>query len=61
MMNLVNLLQTKFGVRCKVWKVASYNEDTSPCIRLRMEQSLKLPHSGQSKGGQIIDKKSVQK
>lgn len=38
-------LQTKFGARCRAWNVAQYNQDSSPSIRLRLDDELDVPAS----------------
>ncbi|TMW53722.1 hypothetical protein DOY81_001190 [Sarcophaga bullata] len=49
-------LQTKFGARCKAWNLAPYNPEAPPCIRLRLEESIKTPKDVVKIG----DKKSIQ-
>lgn len=39
----VDLLQTKFGARCRAWNVAQFNQDQPPTIRLRLDDELKVP------------------
>ncbi|XP_073826873.1 bridge-like lipid transfer protein family member 3B isoform X4 [Musca autumnalis] len=34
-------LQNKFGARCKAWNLAPYNPEAPPCIRLRLEETMK--------------------
>ncbi|KAG5675899.1 hypothetical protein PVAND_005758 [Polypedilum vanderplanki] len=37
-------LQMKFGTRCRAWNMAPYNPESSPCIAIRFEEDLNLPH-----------------
>uniref|UniRef100_A0A1I8QCK1 Uncharacterized protein n=1 Tax=Stomoxys calcitrans TaxID=35570 RepID=A0A1I8QCK1_STOCA len=50
-------LQNKFGARCKAWNLAPYNPEAPPCIRLRLEETLK---SLSDISGSVRDKKSLQ-
>ncbi|XP_075153099.1 bridge-like lipid transfer protein family member 3B isoform X2 [Haematobia irritans] len=50
-------LQNKFGARCKAWNLAPYNPEAPPCIRLRLEETLK---SLSDLSGSVNDKKSLQ-
>ncbi|XP_046804124.1 UHRF1-binding protein 1-like [Lucilia cuprina] len=49
-------LQTKFGARCKAWNLAPYNPEAPPCIRLRLEETIKPPKDATHVG----DKKVIQ-
>lgn len=50
-------IQTKFGARCKAWNLAPYNPEAPPCIRLRLEETIKPPKDVVNVG----DKKAIQK
>ncbi|XP_058981537.1 bridge-like lipid transfer protein family member 3B isoform X3 [Musca domestica] len=50
-------LQNKFGARCKAWNLAPYNPEAPPCIRLRLEETMK-PLSDVAVN--VHDKKSFQ-
>lgn len=58
LMHLTNLLQTKFGARCRAWNVAQYNQDAPPSIRLRLDDELNVPDSV-TKDFTVKDKKEV--
>ncbi|XP_065355354.1 bridge-like lipid transfer protein family member 3B isoform X2 [Calliphora vicina] len=49
-------LQNKFGARCKAWNLAPYNPEAPPCIRLRLEETIKPPKDVVNVG----DKKAIQ-
>lgn len=42
---LIDLLQTKFGARCRAWNVAQFNQEAPPSIRLRLDDELNVPAS----------------
>ncbi|KAM7354386.1 bridge-like lipid transfer protein family member 3B isoform 3-T3 [Cochliomyia hominivorax] len=48
--------KTKFGARCKAWNLAPYNPEAPPCIRLRLEETIKPPKDV----GHVTDKKTIQ-
>ncbi|XP_061388680.1 bridge-like lipid transfer protein family member 3B [Musca vetustissima] len=49
--------KNKFGARCKAWNLAPYNPEAPPCIRLRLEETMK-PLSDVAVN--VHDKKSFQ-
>ncbi|XP_065355355.1 bridge-like lipid transfer protein family member 3B isoform X3 [Calliphora vicina] len=48
--------KNKFGARCKAWNLAPYNPEAPPCIRLRLEETIKPPKDVVNVG----DKKAIQ-
>ncbi|XP_037882475.1 UHRF1-binding protein 1-like isoform X4 [Glossina fuscipes] len=56
--NALQAKKTKFGARCKAWNLAPYNPEAPPCLRLRLEETLKPPPK--ENNGHVIDKKSIE-
>lgn len=54
---LNNLLQTKFGARCRAWNMAPYNSEATPCIAIRFEEEMTLPDNL----GPILDRNEILK